>query len=242
MSKVSVIIPAAGSGTRYGAKGNKIFERLKGQPIFIRTIEAFVNREDVCQVQMVVAPGDLEEVKERFGGHLGFMGVSVAVGGATRAQTVKNALANVSEQATLVCVHDAVRPCVCQLWIDAVFRVADKCGAAMLATPLHGTLKKVSADKIIQQTVSRENLWEAQTPQVFRKALLQKAYEGDLTDATDDARLVEALGESVRVVEGDPRNIKITTPRDLAFAAAVIDTLPKPKPKSNQHPFAESQW
>ena len=240
--KISVIIPAAGQGKRFGARGNKIFQRLKDQPLFIRTLEAFSSRDDVCQIQLVVSAEDMPELKERFGGHLGFMGVTVTLGGSERWESVSNALAKVKPEAELVCVHDAVRPCVSQLWIDAVFKEAGKTGAAILAYPVHGTLKKVSDAMVIDETVSRSGLWQAQTPQVFRKDVILKAYQGKMEGVTDDAQLVENIGHPVSVVMGDPRNIKVTTPADLALAAAVIDTLPKPKPKGPSHPFEEARW
>jgi 2-C-methyl-D-erythritol 4-phosphate cytidylyltransferase len=189
-----------------------------------------------------VSAEDMEEMKSRFGGHLGFMGVGLTQGGETRPQSVKNALAKMPAEADYVCVHDAVRPCVSPLWVDAVFAEAAKSGAAILAYPVHGTLKKVSGAGVIDETVPRADLWEAQTPQVFRKDILLKAYEGDLSHVTDDAQLVEASGHPVRVVMGDPRNIKITTPRDLALASAVIGSLPKPKPKGPSGPFDEARW
>jgi len=241
MAKVSVIVPGAGAGKRFGGKTNKIFSRVKDQPVFIRTLEVFTSRQDVCQVQLVVSADDMDELRNRFGANLGFMGVKVVLGGATRSQSVRNALAGVSAEADLICVHDAVRPCISPLWVDAVFAEALKTGAAILAYPVHGTLKKVSGAGVIDETVTRSDLWEAQTPQVFRRQLLIDAYAKD-AEATDDAALVEALGHPVGVVMGDPRNIKITTPGDLALASAVIDSLPKPKPKRDANPFAEAQW
>lgn len=230
MAKVSVIVPAAGAGKRFGDKGNKIFQRIKDQPVFIRTLEIFTSRDDVCQIQLVVSAGDMDELGGRFGGDLGFMNVSVVAGGRTRSESVRNALANVTGEADLVCVHDAVRPCVARVWVDRVFAKARETGAAILAYPVHGTLKSVGEDGTIDKTVSRADLWEAQTPQVFRRELLVEAYEkADLSGATDDAQLVEAIGHKVSVVMGDPRNVKITTPGDLDLAAAVIRTLPKPK-------------
>jgi len=250
MAKVSVIVPGAGAGKRFaaaasgpGAKGSKLFQRIKGQPVVIRTLEAFSTRDDVCQVQLVVSADDMDEMKAKYSGNLGFMGVKLTAGGATRAESVRNALANVVDEAEFVCVHDAVRPCVSAVWIDAVFAEAAKTGAAILAYPVHGTLKKVSEAKVIDETVSRSGLWQAQTPQVFRKDLLVKAYTGDVEGVTDDAQLIERTGHPVSVVMGDPRNIKITTPGDLALAAAVIGTLPKPKPKRGyENPFSEAQW
>jgi 2-C-methyl-D-erythritol 4-phosphate cytidylyltransferase len=242
MANVSVIVPAAGAGKRFGGKSNKIFQRLGGsQPVFIRTLEAFTCRDDVCQTLLVVSEADGEELKRRFGANLGFMGVRIVPGGATRSDSVRNALAVVDESADLVCVHDAVRPCIAQPWIDAVFAEADRTGAAILANPLHGTLKEVTEAGVIDRTLERSALWEAQTPQVFRRDLLVAAYAaGD--SATDDAALVEAAGHAVHVVAGDPRNIKITTQADLAFASAVINTLPKPKEERSLHPFDEGQW
>lgn len=242
--KVSVIVPAAGRGKRFGGKQNKIFERIGGdRPVFIRTLELFVNRDDVCQVILVVNAEDREVIKERFAANIGFMGITLALGGAERVDSVRSALALVSPEADYIATHDAVRPCVSPLWIDAVFKESEKTGAAILAYPVHGTLKKVSEAMVIDETVPRAGLWQAQTPQVFRRDLFQKAYAQPVSNGiTDDAQLVEALGHPVSVVMGDPRNIKITTPGDLSLAAAVIDSLPKPKPKRPDHPFGEAQW
>jgi 2-C-methyl-D-erythritol 4-phosphate cytidylyltransferase len=240
--KVSVIIPAAGASERFGGRTKKIFERLKDRPVFVRSIELFVNRGDVCQLQLVVAAEDMETMKERYAANIGFMGVQVVVGGASRTDSVRNALAKVCDEAEFVCVHDAVRPCVSPLWVDEVFAAAEKTGAAILACPVRGTLKRVGAGRQIQRTVDREDLWEAQTPQVFAKELLRRAYEQADGPAGDDAALVEALGEPVTVVRGDPRNVKITTRSDLSLAAAVVNSLPKPKLEKRAGPFDEAQW
>ena len=240
--KVSVIIPAAGASRRFGAKRKKIFEQIKGHPIFIRAIELFVNRNDVCQVQLVVAEDDKEEMRTRYAANIGFMGVKLVVGGDTRTESVSNALAKVSDEAEYICVHDAARPCVSQLWIDGVFAAAEKFGSAILAYPLHGTLKKVSPDNKIDKTLSRDGLWEAQTPQVFRRDILERAYKNATGKADDDSALVEAIGETVVAVTCDPRNVKITRRSDLALASAVIDSLPKPKLTKSVGPFDEAQW
>ena len=267
---VSVIVPAAGRGRRFGDKANKIFAKLGGRPVFIRTLERFVNRDDVCQVLLVVSAADREIMAEKYAGNLGLMNVKMVTGGAERRDSVGCALAEVDPQADLVAVHDAVRPCVSPLWIDAVFAAAAKHGAAILAYPVHGTLKltstvegesqmdpaamllgesvaaktrKAPQRRVIDQTVPRSGLWQAQTPQAFRRELLLEAYAAaDTPAATDDAQMVEALGHEVTIVTGDPRNVKITTRDDLAMAAAVINSLPKPKPKSDGNPFGEAQW
>lgn len=241
MAKVSVIIPAAGAGKRFAAANNKILQHIGGKPIFIRTLSMFNSRDDVCQVQLVVSPADMDDIKSRFGANLGLMGVDITLGGPARTQSVRNALDKLVDGAELVCIHDAVRPCVSPLWIDAVFAAAEQTGAAILAYPLHGTLKKVGEGDVIEQTLPRQGLWEAQTPQVFRRDLIVAAYQSGC-EATDDAALVEATGQPVSVVMGDPRNIKITTPNDLKLAKAIIDSLPKAKPRRSSHPFGEAQW
>jgi 2-C-methyl-D-erythritol 4-phosphate cytidylyltransferase len=129
--------------------------------------------------------------------------------------------------------------------IDAVFAEAQKSGAAILAAPLRGTIKHVSEAGIVDETVSREGLWEAQTPQVFKRSVIMDAYaqrdafEGE---PTDDAQLVEAIGHPVSVVEADFTNLKITTRPDLSLAGAILKTRPKPKPKGPLTPFEEAQW
>ena len=224
MAKVSVIIAGAGSGRRFGPGESKIFRRICGEPIFLRTLKAFAGRRDVCQLLLAVSADDAAQMRKGFSGELGRMKVELVCGGAVRTESVRNALARVCKEAELVCVHDAVRPCLARGWIDAVFAKAKETGAAILAYPVQATLKKVSAGGAIETTVSRADLWEAQTPQVFRKDWLAAAYAAG-GEATDDAALVESGGHAVAVVMGDPRNIKITTPADLAAAEAVIATL-----------------
>jgi len=226
MARFGVILPAAGRGRRFGARENKIFHPIKGRPIFITALEAFASRPDVRQIQLVVAPEDLAKAKSCLREHAVRCPISLVPGGPVRSASVRNALAGLAEDIEFVCVHDAVRPCIWPGLIDAVFAAAERHGAAILAYPVHGTLKKVRGE-LIEETVCREDLWEAQTPQVFRKDILLEAYAAG-TDATDDAHLVAQVGHPVRVVMGDPRNVKITTPGDLALGEAIIDSLRRP--------------
>ncbi len=137
-------------------------------------------------------------------------------------------------------MHDAARPCLVDEWIDKVFQAAAKSGAAIFAIPVNGTLKRVAADKTIEQTVDREHLWEAQTPQVFRRQLLLDAYaQRGGEPATDDAQLVERLGHPVTVVPGSPLNLKITSREDLRLVEQALKVLPKPKLSGPRHPFAD---
>jgi len=222
MATVSVIIPAAGAGTRFGAAGNKVFQKLAGREVFLRSVDLFAARDDVCQILLVLSAEDLDAVTRRYGGDLSALGVSLVIGGARRTDSVRSALERVESSASLVCVHDAVRPCVSSSDVDAVFTAAAESGAAILAAPIDGTIKQVGEAGLIERTVCREGLWQAQTPQVFDKALLTAAYQRRIDDATDDAQGVEAGGHAVAVVPGDARNIKITTPEDLALAEAII--------------------
>lgn len=221
MAKVCVILPAAGAGTRFGAR-MKILEPLAGEPVFLRSIRLFAGRGDVRQVLLVLSEDGRAEVEQRFAGELAELGVELVTGGATRTESVRNALARVADDTELVCIHDAVRPCTPAERIDAVFAEAGRTGAALLAVPVRATLKREGAERLVEATVDRQGLWAAQTPQVFAAGLLREAYAAGAA-ATDDAALVEALGRPVRLVPGCPGNVKITTPADLELAAAVLE-------------------
>ncbi|MCK4341821.1 MAG: 2-C-methyl-D-erythritol 4-phosphate cytidylyltransferase [Phycisphaerae bacterium] len=244
MAKVAVIIPAAGAGKRFGGDVKKPFAQLDNRPIFIRAIELFLNRPDVCQTILTVAPGDYDVVKEKYAANIMFMGIKLVKGGDERFISVRLALEHVDDAAELICVHDAVRPCVLESWIDHVFAEASKSSAAILAAPLSGTIKRVAGSGVIDETVSRKGLYEAQTPQVFRRDLLIQAY-ADLPDdyqPTDDAQVVERAGHGVTVVPSDHRNIKITTSGDMSLASALLKQMSK-KPKGKAlGAFEEAQW
>jgi 2-C-methyl-D-erythritol 4-phosphate cytidylyltransferase len=244
VAKIAVIVPAAGQSTRFGDKPKKPFAILDGRAVVIRTLELFINRQDVVQTILAVSPEDVEEVKRKFGANLSFMGVNLVEGGKERYETIANALARVKAEAEFVAVHDAVRPCATEEMIDAVFAQAQKSGAAILASPVRGTLKRVGTANLIENTVSREGLWEAQTPQVFRKDWLLEAYaKRDQAPApvTDDAQLIELFGQRVTVVESDMSNLKITSPVDLRLAQAILKGRPPAKAKG-LGAFEEAQW
>jgi len=244
MSRFAVILPAAGRSSRFGGKEKKPFAILEGRAVWLRTVELFITRPDICQCMIVVAPEDRDLFRTRYAANIAFMDVQVIEGGAERFESVGNALAKLKEEAEFVAIHDAVRPCLESTHIDAVFKKATETGAAILAVPVNDTLKKSADKKTIKETLPRQNLWLAQTPQVFRKDWLLEAYanRGKLgKDITDDAQLVEAAGHPVRIVEGAATNIKITTRGDLILAEAVLKCLPKPKPSGPAHPFAEEE-
>jgi 2-C-methyl-D-erythritol 4-phosphate cytidylyltransferase len=245
MSRFAVILPAAGKSTRFSAqKRKKPFVELKGRPIWVRTAEHFVSREDVAQTLIVISPDDLDWFKEKFRPNLAFMEVELVTGGKERADSVENALARVHADVDFVAVHDAARPLLTAKWINEVFKEAERCDAAIPGIPVTSTLKKVqsaeSTGNLIQATVPRDQLWLAQTPQVFRRDLLLEAYakRGDC-QATDEASLVEKLGHPVKVVPGSPMNLKITTYDDFKMAEALVDALPKDDLFRPLHPFAD---
>jgi 2-C-methyl-D-erythritol 4-phosphate cytidylyltransferase len=239
MSTFAVILPAAGASRRFHDKAyKKPFAPLGGRSVWLHSAEKFLNRKDVKQVIVIVADEDREEFNRKFGANIAIMGIEICPGGKERTDSVQNALALVKDDIEFVAVHDAARPCLADKWIDEVFAAAAKDGAAILGIPVPGTLKQV-AGMYIEKTVDRRNIWEAQTPQVFRRELLNKAYAARAgKPATDDAGLVEALGVKVTIVEGSPLNLKITTRDDLKLAEQVLKVLPKPKLEGFSHPFA----
>jgi len=244
MAGFAVILPAAGRSSRFKDKYyKKPFAPLANRAVWIHAAERFLNRDDVVQTILVISPEDREDFFFKFGSNVAILGIEVVDGGAERADSVQAALPHVKPDAEFICVHDAVRPCLADAWVDQIFEAARQTGAAIFAVPVAGTLKRVGADRRIVETVPREGLWEAQTPQVFRRELLLEAFarrEGFA--ATDEAQLVERLGHPVTVVPGSPINLKITTREDLRLAEQALKALPKPK-LGPMHPFAgEDMW
>ncbi len=231
MSQFAVILAAAGQSRRFADPfSKKVFASLGSKPLWMYAAEAFSKRQDVGQLIIVIAPEDKETFNEKFAGNAAMLGVQAVLGGPTRAESVRLGLAEVRSELPMVAIHDAARPCLATSWIDAVFAAASDSGAAILATPCVSTLKRVDDQHTITETVSREKMWLAQTPQVFRRELLLEAYQNpDAQRATDEASLLEAAGHPVSVVEGSPLNIKVTTKADLKFAELALKALPKPK-------------
>jgi 2-C-methyl-D-erythritol 4-phosphate cytidylyltransferase len=239
--RFAVILPAAGKSSRFRDQHyKKPFAHLDGRPVWMHAADKLAGRKDVVQTLLVIAPEDREHFVEKFGGNAALLGIEIVEGGAERADSVARALERVNPDADFVAVHDAARPCLVEEWIDAVFAAAVKSGAAILAAPVTGTLKRAVGGQTIAETVARDNLWEAQTPQVFRRQLLIDAYaRRGSSPATDDAQLVERLGHQVTLVPCSPMNLKITTKEDLRIAGALVKILPRPKLANPAHPFAD---
>ncbi len=238
--KFGVILPAAGKSSRFSKNlRKKPFVDLKGRAIWLRALEHFVNRSDVAKTVVVISPEDREYFTTKFQPNLAFMDVEVVDGGVERADSVLNGLAHMGDDIDFVAVHDAARPLLTKKWVDLVFEAAAAHEAAILGIPVTSTMKRVNKGRI-EETVSRDQMWLAQTPQVFRKELLLKAYEkrGDF-QPTDEAQLVERLGVPVHIVEGSAMNLKVTTADDFRMAEALVDHLPKESLPKTLHPFSD---
>jgi 2-C-methyl-D-erythritol 4-phosphate cytidylyltransferase len=248
MGQFAVIVPAAGKSSRFGdPKQKKIYAELEGRAVWLRAVEPFVNRDDVSQIIMAIAPEDRELFERRYRASVAFMNIKVIDGGTERCDTVARALELVDPQCEYIAIHDAARPCLTNQLVDAVFEAARVHGAALLAVPVADTIKRVDVDHFTSATVFRDGLYLAQTPQVFSRTLLCKAYaqRSRVTgQVTDDCQLVEALGHRCAVVEGSALNLKITTPLDLKLAAAILPLLEEPKREASAHPYSdpEAMW
>ncbi|MBI5280117.1 MAG: 2-C-methyl-D-erythritol 4-phosphate cytidylyltransferase [Candidatus Solibacter usitatus] len=225
--KVSVILPAAGLGTRMkGAAdppgaGRKQFMELEGSPILLHTVRKFVACPLVAEVVVAVRGEDLPRVQEVLAGETFSKVVRCVAGGETRQHSVENALASLAPDVDVVAVHDAVRPFVDAATIVQVIEQAAATGAAIVGIVPVDTVKQVQRHAV-RGTLNRDRLVLAQTPQVFRADVLRRAFEKAREDGftgTDESSLVERLEQvEVVVVPGSDRNIKITRPSDLELA------------------------
>ena len=224
------IIAAAGTGSRMASGAGasrrpKQFLELAGTPIIFHTLKPFELCDSIQEV-IVVLPAEESAAFVTQAGKHGLRKLTrVVPGGATRADSVKRGLMTIrSATAEIVAVHDGVRPFVTSEEIAETVAAARRSGAAILATRVTDTIKLVERDAIVK-TLARENLRQALTPQCFRYELLRTAYDqADVNDPalTDESALVERLGHEVTIVDGSPRNIKITTPRDLLIAETFL--------------------
>ena len=245
---VTAIIPAAGSGSRFG--DDKLARSLGGRPVLVRAAEALSRRDEVRDIIVAAPPEGMGEFCERFGAVLGFLGATIVEGSSVeRWDTVAMAMKHVPADCSHIAVHDAARPCPDDAMLDRLFLAANHVAAVVPGIAVSSTLKAVNwdealvlrdedvlADSIlgeasdpgisavpIAKTVDRANLMLVQTPQIFEAQLLHRAYQdADPAGCTDEASLVERLGEPVFVVEGDPLNVKLTHAADWALAEAAL--------------------
>ncbi|HMU26750.1 MAG TPA: 2-C-methyl-D-erythritol 4-phosphate cytidylyltransferase [Solirubrobacterales bacterium] len=218
---VPALIVAAGSGQRLGAGGPKALVELSGRPLYAWSVDAFRRATRIDRIFVAVPPGQAGQFEEP--------GIITVEGGETRSHSVANGLAAITADGDpgMVVVHDAARPLVSPALIDAAVIGLDsdpELHALIAAAPMTDTVKRLGEDGIVVETLDRSELVSVQTPQVFRIPNLQAAIAaGDLSAATDDASLVEAVGGSVGVIESPSGNIKVTVPADLELAALLLE-------------------
>jgi len=227
--KTIALITAAGKGQRMQNQTPKQYLPLGGRPILARTIKVFEQCSAVDEIYVIVPAEQMEMVEREIVDKYEFKKVlKVVRGGKLRQQSVWNGLKAIRSECSIVVIHDGVRPFVTPKMIEQSIKAAAETGAAVVAVPSKDTVKRAAKGKKVQ-TLPREEIWLAQTPQAFQFALLMKAYQKanqDEITGTDDAFLVEQMGHPITLIEGNYTNIKITTPEDLAFAETL---LPKDK-------------
>jgi 2-C-methyl-D-erythritol 4-phosphate cytidylyltransferase/2-C-methyl-D-erythritol 2,4-cyclodiphosphate synthase len=215
---VSAIIAAAGRGVRFGGLPKQLRE-LAGRPILQRSVETFLRCDAISDVVVALPPDLLQALPE----YLRTAGtrVQVVAGGHRRQDSVTNAFAIVESRADVIVIHDAARPLVTDSLIRRTIDAAAEAGAAIVAVRAHDTVKRSDPSGVVAETLRRDEIYLAQTPQAFRVGVLRAAL-AIVDDATDEATLAERAGYRVRLVEGDPRNVKITTADDLAMAEHLL--------------------
>jgi 2-C-methyl-D-erythritol 4-phosphate cytidylyltransferase len=222
--KASAIIVAAGSGSRLGRSEPKAFVKLAGRTMLSWSLKSIAQVKAIEEV-VIAVPAGREAAARREAASLSIP-VKITPGGAERQDSVQIALALTSAQSELVVIHDAARPLANAQIFEACLAAAHRAGGAIAAIPVADSLKRVDAGGAISATVPRADLWQAQTPQAFRRTLIVAAHDRAMREhlaATDDADLAERIGTRVEVVESITPNLKITTEADLELATALLE-------------------
>jgi len=220
------IVPAAGSGNRMGRGLSKQYLSLGGMPLLVHTLNVFEKCPLVDALLVVVPPPDVEAVRTEMLPRWNLKKLAgVIPGGKERQDSVRAGIETLDRDTDIVIVHDAVRPFITAKLIEDCIRAAAEEGAATVGVPVKDTVKEVGADGRVMRTCDRNLLWLTQTPQAFRRDIIENAHRAAVRDGyrgTDDTSLVERLGIAVRMIRGDYGNIKITTPEDLVIAEALL--------------------
>lgn len=228
MEKYDAIVLAAGVGRRMAATKNKVLLTLDdGRTIIEHTVMAFLEDSQCARIVLVVQADDHSEITDIIASVEGNENIMLVIGGRERQDSVKIGLQELQNGANIVMVHDGARPFIQKETLERVFEKAQETGAAIVGVPVKDTIKRVIEGAVVE-TVERECLCQAQTPQAFRLELLKAAHKYAEEVAflgTDEASLVEQLGITVHVVKGSYQNIKITTPEDMVLAQAIVKQL-----------------
>ncbi len=225
MANVAAIIPAAGAGRRFGGRVSKPFSPVRNEPLLAHTLRAVQRSPSVRWIVLVVRPEDRQRARQLIARYRITKALEPCLGGPSRAASVAKGLAAVPQEAQWVLVHDAARPCVSVRLIQQAVRAAQQHGAVACGLPASLTVKVVDAAREVRVTLDREALWFVQTPQVFRRDWFVQALartNGDVASFPDDAAIVESGGFPVRMIPGDPLNIKVTTKDDLLLAGTIL--------------------
>lgn len=225
-SKIAVLIPAAGQGKRMGSSVKKPYLMLTDKPILSHTIERFERNSAVDDIFVIVHEADFESCNNNVLDPYRYKKVRGLIpGGETRQASVFNGLSALADDVDYVIIHDGVRPFINDEIIAKCLEATAEWGASVAAVPVKETIKFCNEDHFIVETLDRKLLWRVQTPQVFRKTLIETAHKKAIqesNDAPDDATLVERLGSPIKLVMGSYRNVKLTTPEDMRFAETII--------------------
>ena len=225
--RVGAIIAAAGDGRRFSEHGDaprKQFVMLGGEPLFIHSLRCFLASQLIERTVLAVPAGAVESSTELVKLEFGGKDVEVIAGGAERQESVYNAFRAIRENVEVVVVHDAARPFLRSLWIEKTVEAVKEYDGAIVALRATDTLKS-SRIGMIDATIDRTLIWQAQTPQTFKADILDQAFEKAERDgitSTDESQLVENVGGKVAIVEGSPLNLKVTTKRDLVLAKTIL--------------------
>ena len=219
---LSAIIVAAGQGRRLGSAGPKPLVKIGKLPAIIYSLNTLDNHPEIDEIIVVVNAKNQRAITRLIKEYSFKKIKSFVLGGRRRQDSVYNGLKMVSGNSDWVLIHDSARPFIDRQAISRVILAAKKTGAAILAVKLKATIKFSQKNNIVKETLDRDNIWEIQTPQVFRKELILEGYKKFSKEkVTDDASLIEKLGKNVLLVQGSYQNIKITTGEDLLFAGLI---------------------
>lgn len=222
--QISVIITAAGSGTRMNSNISKQFIKIKGIPIIERTLKKFYNLNIIDEIILIIKEEEAEyynKLKEKY-----HKKIKIVFGGNTREESTYNGLLATDEKSEIIICHDGVRPFVTEKIILDSVESMEYYNAVIVGVPVKDTVKSIKEDNTIAFTPARKYLYNAQTPQVFKRDLILNAYKKGFSEniqVTDDSSLMEVIGEQVKIIPGSYSNIKITTKEDLIFGEIIAE-------------------